>query len=224
MKNTINYILITCLILGSFLSTTAQTTYTDENGRIRVQTETAPNNPIPQQNISTSNSTDANKIGEGWDKDFGRYEVGGGNEHTGHAELDEVYHQLQDVEAELATFKLLETELRTELERVKLNLAMCCNSNDVNLNASSTAFLMQNNPNPFQNSSSISYFIPENAANAQLQIRDINGKILQTFALKEPGLGQLNLDRSGLETGSYVYTLEIDGKMVDSKMMIVVGE
>ena len=222
-----NYILFsiwTVLLVFCSQLSFAQNAEHDFTNRIRIAVEQQKDASLEETAtpiVPKNNNTNAEKIGEGWDKDFGRYEVGGDLEHTGHAELDEMHYQLQDLKEQLAAFKLIETELQTEVEQLKSNLAICCSINNLSDNKPSTAYLMQNMPNPFQKTSTIQYFLPDEVTTAQLQIRDLNGKVLQTFILKERGMGELKLDRSGLTSGSYIYTLEADEKMLDSKIMIL---
>jgi len=44
---------------------------------------------------------------------------------------------------------------------------------------------------------------------------------LQTFPINATGDGTVSIDGSSLAAGMYVYTLVVDGKIVDSKRMIL---
>ncbi len=82
-----------------------------------------------------------------------------------------------------------------------------------------TAILYQNIPNPFDNSTGISYVIPEGASNAAIHFYNMNGRLLRKVAIKQPGHGQIQIDSEDLSSGIYSYQLVIDGQLVDSKKM-----
>jgi len=86
--------------------------------------------------------------------------------------------------------------------------------------AINAASIEQNKPNPFSNSSSINYFIPAGAKNARLNVTDNLGKVIKQASLN-PGKGVVNIDASLLGNGPYNYSLLIDGKLIESKKMIV---
>ena len=82
------------------------------------------------------------------------------------------------------------------------------------------ASIEQNKPNPFSNSSSISYFIPAGAKNARLNITDNAGKIIKQITLNAK-TGIVNINAHALSNGTYYYTLLVDGKLIETKKMIV---
>jgi subtilisin family serine protease len=77
-------------------------------------------------------------------------------------------------------------------------------------------------PNPFTEQTNIEYdFTAEgNYSSAQLKIYDLLGKLARTINLTEK-FARITLDRGDLESGSYIYTLLIDGKMVQSDKLLV---
>jgi hypothetical protein len=89
-----------------------------------------------------------------------------------------------------------------------------------NTRAFSTAFLKQNVPNPVNNNTVISYYIPDNAGYAQIKITDAKGRIVKTFSAAK-GEGQLNIKTGELPAGTYNYTLYISNKTVDTKQMVL---
>ncbi|MBC7388119.1 MAG: tail fiber domain-containing protein, partial [Opitutaceae bacterium] len=56
---------------------------------------------------------------------------------------------------------------------------------------------------------------------AELIITDVYGKKLKQINLANTGRGVLNVDTNGLAAGTYSYTLLVDGKMVETKQMVV---
>jgi trimeric autotransporter adhesin len=86
--------------------------------------------------------------------------------------------------------------------------------------SSSTAFLKQNAPNPFNKNTVISYSIPDNATNAQIIVTDMKGRLIKTFtATKDEG--QINISSGELPAATYNYTLLVNGKKIDTKQMII---
>jgi len=82
------------------------------------------------------------------------------------------------------------------------------------------ASITQNSPNPAANSTSIYYTTPLKSISAQLSIADNSGKMIKQFKLNE-GSGIINIDASSLPNGSYTYFIIIDGKVAESKKMVV---
>jgi len=81
------------------------------------------------------------------------------------------------------------------------------------------AYLKQNTPNPFTQNTVISCFVPDNLHRAQLMISAINGAQLQTFTLSNKGINNVTINGGTLAAGQYKYTLLIDGKVADGKIM-----
>jgi hypothetical protein len=84
--------------------------------------------------------------------------------------------------------------------------------------------LFQNNPNPFDNQTTISYYIDENStvSNATIEVRDIMGTLKSTISLGDiTGLGEIQYNRGSLNTGYYIYTLKVNGGIKDSKMFLI---
>jgi hypothetical protein len=86
--------------------------------------------------------------------------------------------------------------------------------------AQQQASLAQNIPNPFTGKTNISYFVPLSASSAQIKIANANGQSL-FFADIKLGSGVLEIDATQLAAGTYSYTLIIDGKVIDTKLMVI---
>ncbi|MEM0994545.1 MAG: tail fiber domain-containing protein [Bacteroidota bacterium] len=85
----------------------------------------------------------------------------------------------------------------------------------------SSASLSQNAPNPFTENTTIQYFIPEGTQSAQLQVTNTKGQIIKQIELSGTGQGQIMLAAHSLTAGNYRYQLIIDGRVVDSKQMVL---
>jgi len=119
---------------------------------------------------------------------------------------------MQEQEIKIEELTKLVNKLSPE-QSISLNTQ---NVNDLKLAGAS---LGQNIPNPLNNSTSIGYNIPSGSSKAELLINDSNGKTLRQIELS--GSGVVNIDTSAFKTGTYFYTLLVDGKMIDSKKMII---
>ena len=81
--------------------------------------------------------------------------------------------------------------------------------------------LYQNAPNPFSSITTISFHIPESSTTSTLYVFSINGNLIRTIPINSIGDGSVQIDGSTFPAGMYVYTLVIDGKIIDSKRMIL---
>ena len=110
--------------------------------------------------------------------------------------------------------------LKQELASLKGNKTPTIASTIPGIDAAE-AYLAQNVPNPFSQTTSISYKLPADIASASLGIYDLNGKEIRLFQLGHATTGSVTINGGDLRPGMYVYTLIIDGKYFDSKKMIL---
>jgi hypothetical protein len=75
-------------------------------------------------------------------------------------------------------------------------------------------------PNPFTGTTSIAYYVPETAQQAHIKIANANGVSL-FMAEVRLGNGVLEVDATQLTAGTYSYTLIVDSKVVDTKLMVI---
>jgi hypothetical protein len=87
-------------------------------------------------------------------------------------------------------------------------------------NEAGVATLSQNVPNPFTGNTSIAYYVPETAQQAHIKIANANGVSL-FMAEVRLGNGVLEVDATQLTAGTYSYTLIVDSKVVDTKLMVI---
>lgn len=79
----------------------------------------------------------------------------------------------------------------------------------------------QNNPNPFSESTMIKMKIPSSVHSAYLIVYDLSGKEISKKEIDSRGEVIYTLSAIDLSEGMYIYTLVADGKVVNSKRMIV---
>ncbi|HET8839454.1 MAG TPA: tail fiber domain-containing protein [Flavobacteriaceae bacterium] len=80
--------------------------------------------------------------------------------------------------------------------------------------------LEQNNPNPFNKQTIISYKVPENDKSVTIMIFDMTGNLLKKYELDKPE-GSITISASELHQGIFLYSLVSHGREVITKKMIV---
>ncbi|MCC6690698.1 MAG: tail fiber domain-containing protein [Bacteroidia bacterium] len=83
------------------------------------------------------------------------------------------------------------------------------------------ASLLQNIPNPFNKETSIKYILPNSVQNASIMIFDLQGKLVKTSPITNFGNGAVTINGNELNAGMFVYSLIADGKIIDTKRMIL---
>jgi hypothetical protein len=82
--------------------------------------------------------------------------------------------------------------------------------------------LLQNTPNPFSVQTRISFEVPETIQNAQLHICNMTGTLLKTIQVNQRGAGSVIISGNEFIAGMYLYSLVCDGKIVDTKQMLLI--
>ncbi|MCB0549491.1 MAG: T9SS type A sorting domain-containing protein [Phaeodactylibacter sp.] len=125
----------------------------------------------------------------------------------------------EEKEEVLSRLEQLESKV-SQLLTLRQEGAETANYQEVHLNEVQRIVLNQNTPNPFRERTSITYFLPEVTENAMLFIFNVDGKILKKVDL-QPGEGILEVYASNLSSGIYTYSISVDGKIIDTKRMMV---
>jgi hypothetical protein len=86
---------------------------------------------------------------------------------------------------------------------------------------SSEISLLQNNPNPFSVNTEIKMVLPETAGSANIIVYNLEGKQLKQLQVKGRGNVSTTILGNELNAGMYIYALIVDGKVVDTKRMIL---
>ena len=111
------------------------------------------------------------------------------------------------------------TDLQQQVNELKAASSVnTANSKSVLLSGAS---LGQNTPNPFVNGTAINYTLPQQYSTAKIVITDKNGKLIKDLRVSGIGKGSLYADASALASGVYQYSLYVDGKLVDTKQMVL---
>ena len=119
------------------------------------------------------------------------------------------------------------TDLQTQItnldDRVTyLEGCACQNNLDDNGEINEQPILYQNIPNPFNNTSSIKYYIPSYAESANLVISNEMGQLISNIELYEVGeYGEAYVNAAGLSPGAYYYTLYVNQTKFETKTMVI---
>ncbi|SHK85593.1 tail fiber domain-containing protein [Chryseobacterium polytrichastri] len=79
----------------------------------------------------------------------------------------------------------------------------------------------QNVPNPFSRETEIKYNIVGQFRSAHIVIYDLSGKQIKTVPIKQAGASSVIITSDQLVAGLYMYSIWVDGKLIDSKRMVV---
>ena len=129
--------------------------------------------------------------------------------------VQELSKMNDDKDAAMNSLKSQIATLKAEMEELK---AMIVSSQFSTIGSS--ASLQQNTPNPFTNTTTINYTLPQKFTSAKIIITDKNGKPLKQVNLPGGGKGSLAVDGSTLFSGAYQYSLYVDGRLIETKQMV----
>ena len=85
------------------------------------------------------------------------------------------------------------------------------------------ATLFQNRPNPFDEATSIGYILHKDigVSTVEVVIRDMKGILIERLAApKVLGVNEVVYNHGFNKEGTFIYTLEIDGRPIESKTMV----
>lgn len=124
------------------------------------------------------------------------------------------------------SLKRKNAELESRLEKIEALLILPGNSakaeelNQTTVVLNGGAYLQQNVPNPFDGTTVISYYVPDEHASVQLRFTSVSGEVLQTIELAA-GKGNVSVEAGELASGTYQYSLLVNGKVIGTKQMIL---
>jgi len=81
--------------------------------------------------------------------------------------------------------------------------------------------LGQNEPNPWQVTTTIPVCLPETVRHANLYLYDLSGKQIKDIPLTKRGTFNIDLTAQGMDAGMYIYSLIADNKVVATRRMIL---
>ena len=116
--------------------------------------------------------------------------------------------------------------MQDEIDVLQSALARSDSNLDVNsstrspFSSSTNAVLYQNSPNPFTNSTTIRFTLPDEVQNAYIYIFDMSGKMQKQIPV-DASMQSVTIQGYELSAGMYIYSLVIGGKEVDCKRLIL---
>ena len=126
---------------------------------------------------------------------------------------DEQSIRIRDLENEVAELKALVSQLLGDQSASK----GAQGSLDVNVEMPR---LDQNAPNPFDQVTRISYFVPAKAGMASIQVVNMTGQVMGQYDA-QIGNGHLEIPVGSMTDGIYFYSLIVDGEKVATRRMVI---
>ncbi len=108
--------------------------------------------------------------------------------------------------------------LKAEIETLKLTSNVSTTSN---LESSSLGSLSQNYPNPFDETTTIKLKLSDNVNTAKLCLYDLHGNQIKYYPVEQRNDVDIIITGSELQPGMYLYSLIADGKLIDTKTLIL---
>jgi len=128
--------------------------------------------------------------------------------------IDEQADQIKNLQQEVTELKEL---VNTFIKQQNPNI----NHQNIQLDENG-AYLEQNQPNPFNNNTLIKYNVPTDATDAVINVFDINGQLIHSEVITNTVKGEIQLKVGTIAAGTYSYSLVVNGKVVDTKRMVIV--
>lgn len=129
---------------------------------------------------------------------------------------------VQELSGENNEMKSEIANLRSEIDQLKgMIISNNRNAASDELSVLSGASLQQNIPNPFNHTTTINYTLPQTYSSAKIAVVDKTGKALRQVSISGNDRGSITIDASTLAAGAYSYSLFVDGKLVETKHMVL---
>lgn len=112
--------------------------------------------------------------------------------------------------------------MQTQLDNTKTSGPKKRQESEQNLESNQLkAEVLQNAPNPFNQESSIDFFLPTNVQTATLYIYNMKGEIVKKSQITDRGSASYQISANMLSPGIYMYTVIADNQDLGVKKMIV---
>ncbi len=142
------------------------------------------------------------------------------------AEIEDKDDLIEELQAENAAQNEQIAQIMEMLTHIDNSMGNCCTSYRDFEPATQPAInddkaqLMQNVPNPFNSSTLIRYYLPNDVQRATMSFYDASGVELNSRVLTN-GHGQILFNDSQLASGTYFYSMMVDGKVLETKRMVL---
>ena len=88
----------------------------------------------------------------------------------------------------------------------------------------SSNVLYQNVPNPTNSSTSIDCYLDSHVSKAVIAVYDLNGLQLKEYPVYHQGKNTITIEANEFKPGIYMYSLLVEGKLIDTKRMVVTSK
>ncbi len=137
-----------------------------------------------------------------------------GNEYVNYTQLVPILVQaIKELKAELDDLKEAVASSGTR----KVNAATNIATNTLDEGRGS---ISQNTPNPFTGQSTVRVSVPDDASDAYVDILTLNGASVKRIPVSN-GLSEVSLSSFDFAPGTYLYTLVVNGKVSETRRMVV---
>lgn len=125
----------------------------------------------------------------------------------------------------LETLQTENANLQNRLDEITVCFEKLCVENEQRSTSQhavlTSSRLDQNNPNPFREKTTISFYIASSSGTASLKIFSMQGEEMQHIPITQKGSGTLEIAGSSLSQGVYTYVLIVDNKSIDTRQMVI---
>ena len=128
---------------------------------------------------------------------------------------------VQELSANVEEQKTLIEQQQKQIEVLLAGLNSKIEIENKEVSGASRAFLLQNSPNPFTSETEIRMTLGETVGNATVMIYSLEGKEMKRIPVNDRGEVSVRISGNELPAGVYLYSLISDGKVVDTKRMIL---
>ncbi len=150
--------------------------------------------------------------------------------------VQEISANVDSNDSIIQTLQNSNLQLQSDIEELKSLVAQLMQSEQLMINSETItlsdqitgssitldgAWLEQNIPNPFDGTTIIRCYVPEGFQSAQLIISSQHGVVLKRSHLTQSGINEITIDANSVSAGIYQYTFVIDGKVIDTKQMVL---
>ena len=133
--------------------------------------------------------------------------------------VQELSEQNDEKDKAIAALQSQVNTLTDLVNKIMGNDAQLSLGNDVSVSNSSS--LGQNFPNPYSESTTINYTLPQNFFSAKIVIADTSGKVFKQIPVSGPGTSSVKIEAGSLHAGNYLYSLYVDNTLIDTKKMVL---